>query len=182
MKTSMMKLTRWMLSCLIVCTAWAADGPKGTVPHATADKYDAHAEQDGMAIGATMLTAKQVRKLFKADVGRCCRVVEVALYPQKDGHAEVSLNDFTLRNTSQDDGAKPSSAKVAAWRSSQDKDRLRPTLIADMEMELTEKSLPQGTTATPVSGYLYFSLQEAKHATYQLEYMYQGHKVVLDLH
>ncbi len=178
-----MKLARWMLACLIIyATAWASDAPKGTVPHAAPDTYDAHAEQNGMAIGATMLPPKQARKVFKTDVGRCCMVVEVALYPQKDGLTEVSLNDFTLRTEGQDIAAKPSSAKVVAWRSSRDQDRLRPTLIAAMEMELSEKGLPQGSTAVPVSGYVYFSLLPIKNAKYQLEYTLKGNKVVLALH
>jgi hypothetical protein len=115
-------------------------------------------------------------------VDRCCLVVEVALYPQKDCSIEVSLNDFTLRAVGQESAAKPSSAKVVALHSSQDRDRLRPTLIAAMEMELSEKGLPQGNTVTPVSGYVYFSLTQSKNAKYQLEYTLKGNKVVLELH
>lgn len=178
-----MKRMRWMALCLIICaTAWASDAPRGTAPRAAADKYDAHAEQNGVGIGATLLTSKEVHKIFKTDVGRCCLVVEVAVYPPSPGHTQVSLNDFTLRVVGGDIGAKPSSAKVVAWRSSQDRDRVRPTLILDMEMELNEKSLPPGDTSTPVSGYLYFPLEKPKKATYQLEYMLQGNKVVLALH
>jgi len=141
------------------------------------DPTDTMLTQSRTAIGATMLTPKQAQKTFKTDVNRCCLVVEVALYPLKDGLTEVSLNDFTLRVVGQDMGARPSSAKVGAWHSSQDRDRLRPTLIADMEMELNEKSLPPGSTATPVSGYVYFSLSKSKNAKYQLEYMVRGNKV-----
>jgi hypothetical protein len=178
-----MKLMRWMMACLIICAAaWASDAPRGTVPRAAPDKYDAHAEQSGVAIGATMLTPKQARKIFTTDVDRCCLVVEVALYPQKEGPTEVSLNDFTLRIMGQDIAAKPSSAKVVAWRSSRDQDRLRPTLITAMELELSEKGLPQGNTATPVSGYVYFALSKNKNATYQLEYMHKDNKIVLALH
>ncbi|HEV2989219.1 MAG TPA: hypothetical protein VG759_12315 [Candidatus Angelobacter sp.] len=65
--------------------------------------------------------------------------------------------------------------------SSQDRDRLRPTLILAMEQELTEKSLPQGVTTTPVSGYVYFSLPQQKNAKYQLEYAIKGNKVTLAL-
>jgi hypothetical protein len=171
-----------MATCLLICaTSWASDSPRGTVPRATPEKYDAHAEQNDVAIGASRLTPKQVRQVFTTDVNRCCVVVEVALYPQKDGRIEVSLNDFTLHVAGQDMAAKPSSAKVAALHSSQDRDRLRPTLIVAMEQELIEKGLPQGNTATPVSGYVYFSLPQNKNAKYQLEYILNGNKVTLAL-
>ncbi|HEV2989218.1 MAG TPA: hypothetical protein VG759_12310 [Candidatus Angelobacter sp.] len=93
-----MNLIRWMATCLLVCmAAWASDSPKGTVPRTSADKYDAHAEQSDVAVGASVLAPKQARKVFTTDVTRCCVIVEVALYPQKDGRIEVSLNDLTLR-------------------------------------------------------------------------------------
>ena len=93
----------------------------------------------------------------------------------------ISLNDFTLRIAGRDIAAKPSSTKVAALHSSQDRDRVRPTLIVAMEQEFSEKQLPPGPTATPVSGYLYFSLPKTKKEKYQLEYMLKGNKVVLAL-
>jgi len=51
-----------------------------------------------------------------------------------------------------------------------------------MEDELTERALPLGATATPVSGYLYFEFStRVKNAKYQLEYMAKGDKVELSL-
>jgi len=44
-----------------------------------------------------VLSPKQARKAFTTDVNRCCVVVEVALYPQKDGRIEVSLNDSLIK-------------------------------------------------------------------------------------
>lgn len=176
-----MKLMKLTMAGLAICaSALAADGPKGTVPRATPEKYAVHAEQKDVAIGATLLSAGDARKAFHTDVNRCCVVVEVALFPKDGASAQVSLNDFALRIAGQDIGAKPSSARVVAWRSSHDTDRLRPRLIEDMELELTEKGLPAGGTATPVSGYLYFALEKVeKKAKYQLEYGPRGEKVVL---
>ena len=176
-----MKLTRWIVAWLIVCTAALASSAQGTVPHAELDKYSAHAQQNDVSIGATLLTVGHVRKVFHTDVNKCCVVVEVAIYPQKDHPTEVWLNDFALRLVGQDTGAKPSSPRVVAWNSSHDSDRLRPMLIADMEQEVGERSLPLGSTAAPVSGYLYFSLEKAKHAKHQLEYTLNGNKVTLAL-
>src|SRR5215831_17842591 len=39
-----------------------------------------------------------------------------------------------------------------------------------MQMELTEKGLPEGSAAKPVAGYLYFQLPLKKKAAHQLEY------------
>jgi hypothetical protein len=221
---------------LICVTALASDAPRGTVPRATAEKYDAHAEQNGFAIGANLLSASQARKVFATDVDRCCLVVEVALYPQKDGLTEVSLNDFALRIVGHDIATKPSSAEVVAGKLQRRAEPQQPggrdvvisptagvgyetggidpitgqrrpggvvtssgvgvgvggpqppkagSTDADrrtMELELSEKGLPQGNTAAPVSGYLYFSLPQKKSAKYQLEYMLGGNKVVLALH
>jgi hypothetical protein len=51
-----------------------------------------------------------------------------------------------------------------------------------MEIELSEKGLPEGKFSTPVAGYLYFEFSpKQKKVTYQLEYAPQGSKVVLSL-
>ena len=50
-----------------------------------------------------------------------------------------------------------------------------------MELELSEKGLPEGNSTQPVSGYLYFAVPEKKNTKYQLEYMLNGAKVVLPI-
>ena len=51
-----------------------------------------------------------------------------------------------------------------------------------MELELTEKGLPEGSTAAPVSGYLYFPLSSRKKKdAYQIEYVLNGETIVLPL-
>lgn len=52
-----------------------------------------------------------------------------------------------------------------------------------MELELSEKALPEGAASMPVSGYLYFSLpsKKDKKSSHQLEYMLNGEKVALQL-
>jgi len=62
-----------------------------------------------------------------------------------------------------------------------------------MELELSEKGLPEGEASAPVSGYLYFALPPAKDkspkdkskdknaTTHQLEYNLYGNKVMLNL-
>jgi len=230
-----MKLNRiWAVVALVCAAAMASDTSRGTVPRPAPDKYDAHAEQNGIGIGANLLTAGQAKKVFATDVDKCCLVVEVALYPQKDGLIEVSSGDFALRLVGQDFATRPSSGEVVAAKlvrttetqSSGGRDvTLSPvggvgvgsttdpitgqrrtgvsygggvgvgvgssqpkspsTVEADrrtMELELNEKGLPQGNTASPVSGYLYFSVPPKKNAKYQLEYTVNGNQVVLPLH
>jgi hypothetical protein len=51
-----------------------------------------------------------------------------------------------------------------------------------MEAELSDKGLPEGAASVPVAGYIYFALVPGKKkAAYQLEYMLNGTKIVLEL-
>lgn len=229
-----MKLMRWLIAVLICATALAVDAPRGTVPKAAADQYRANAAHDGITIGATLLSAKEVRQAFSTQVNECCMVVEVALYPQKDGLVEVSLNDFALRVVGQDIAAKPSSAAVVVGklhRQAEQEQGGRDVTISPaggvgyesggidpvtgqrrpggvvttagvgvgiggppqpkpgsseadrrtMELELREKGLPEGNAASPVAGYVYFTIPSKKNNKYQFEYILNGNKVVLPL-
>jgi hypothetical protein len=99
---------------LMAVTFLLAEEPKGTEPRLAAIRYPAHAEINGVAIGASLLTRDQVRRSFVSDLNRCCLVVEVAFYPVKDRPLNVSLNDFVLRIKDSDVIAQPSPAKVIA--------------------------------------------------------------------
>ena len=217
----------------LLCVLASAQTPKGTVPRSSADRYPAHAQKNDVAIGARLLSQKEAEKAFATEVNRCCVVIEVALYPQKDGQMKVSLNDFVLRVKGTDTATKPSSAQLLAAMlqkqaqpqsdhevgvhpsvgvgyesggydpvtgtrrsggivtsagvgvgvgspapkpGSTDRDR------RTMELELGEKSLPEGSASTPISGYLYFSMPvKDRKAARQLEYTLNGEKLVLTL-
>ena len=228
-----MKPLRLLTAILICATATAVNTPQGTVPKAAADQYRASAAGDGITIGATLLNAKEVRQAFSTKINDCCAVVEVALYPKKDGLLEVSLNDFALRIVGQDIAAKPSSASVVAgklYRHAEPEPGGRDVTISPsggvgyesggidpvtgqrrggvvtsagvgvgiggsrepksgsteadrstMELELHEKGLPEGDAASPVAGYVYFTIPPKKNKKYQFEYMLNGNKVVLAL-
>jgi hypothetical protein len=103
-------------AAVVVIASLAMAGPKGTVPRSSADKYALHAVREKFSIGAVTLSPEQARKQFVSDVNRCCVVVEVALYPSKDGKVDVSLNDLVLRQNNSGVGDKPASAKVVASR------------------------------------------------------------------
>jgi hypothetical protein len=101
-----------LLIAVAVCTG--ATGSKGTAPRTSASRYPAHAEVQGLAVGAIMLTQEQARKNFISEVNKCCVVVEFAIYPEAGKSTDVSLNDFTLRIPSTDIAGKPASAKLVA--------------------------------------------------------------------
>jgi|SRR6185312_5860091 len=231
--TARMKMVRWLMLLGICCATLAAQEPGGTVPRASADKYPAHAEQDGNSIGAVALKPSQVKKTFSTDLDACCVAVEVALYPGKEHMLEVLSNEFALREVGKDIATKPSSPELIAAKLQRHAQPDQPgnknvvispragvgyetggvdpitgqqrhggvvtstgvdvavggsrgpqpgSTEADrrtMELELHEKGLPEGNTASPVSGYLYFAVPKDKKVKYQLEYMLNGTKVVL---
>jgi hypothetical protein len=216
-------------------TSVVAAVPRGTVPKSTVSQYRAHAERNGIGIGATLLPSDQVRKAFTANVNRCCFVVEVALYPKQDSPLDLSLDDLTMRVSGVAVVVRPYSPRAVAATLQEKADTGRqvttstsvgvgyesgtyidpvtgqPTKVKgvttetgvgvavgppgsqpggsnqtrdSMEIELAEQALPEGSTAAPVSGYLYFpksSLKKKKDATLQLHYALKDQTVILSL-
>jgi hypothetical protein len=89
---------------------------RGTVPRSNVTDYAAHASQDNIQIGASLLTHKELKKIFATDVNQCCLVVEVAFYPAKDHFVKISLDDFMLREAGMELGTKPSTPDVLSAR------------------------------------------------------------------
>lgn len=87
---------------------------KRVAPRASTARYAAHAELEGLAVGATLLTPDEVRQAFATDLNRCCVVLEVALYPENAKTPEIAREDFTLRVLGTDIAVKPSGAKLLA--------------------------------------------------------------------
>jgi len=117
-----MRLTNLILlpSLIIGSLTLQAQGKKaagdrtGTAPRASAEKYRAHAQQDGVSVGAELLTPKEASKEFAANLNRCCVAVLVAIYPKKDGQSEVYRDDFTLIVEGSETPPRPESATVIA--------------------------------------------------------------------
>ena len=113
---------RKCLAIALMCVSSAiAQTHRGTVPRTAATDYPAHASQDNVQIGATLLTHKDLKKVLAANVNDCCLVVEVAFYPakgndNKDPFVKISLDDFMLRETGIDVGSRPSTPDVLAAR------------------------------------------------------------------
>ena len=104
----------YVSALLVTISTLALAAPKGTAPRSDAESYPAHVRQSGIALGARMLAASEVRKTFVSDVNRCCLVVELAIYPGKNQSFDVSLNDIALQAKDSQAAAKPSSSQVVA--------------------------------------------------------------------
>lgn len=224
---------------LLICAPWlSASGPHGTAPRAENWRYPAHGEFKEVKVGAALLTTRQAKQAFSSEINRCCLVVEVAIYPDKDVPVDVSIDDFALRTESSNSATKAESAQVLAatlYEKAQPSKRDvtvsqsvgigvesgprydpatgvsqgRQTGVytsagvgvgvgADpsnprpgssdrdreiMELELSEKGLPEGAAARPVAGYLYFPVASTKKKSHghQLEYTLNGNKMTLQL-
>lgn len=110
-----------LIYVLICISSSIAQTRRGTVPRSAATDYSAHASQESVQIGASLLTHKDLKKIFATDVNQCCLVVEVAFYPargsdNKDNFVKISLDDFMLREAGMELGAKPSTPEVLSAR------------------------------------------------------------------
>jgi hypothetical protein len=109
-------LKKCLASALVLGSVSLAQAPRGTAPRPAASDYGVHASQETTQIGASLLTHKELKKVFAADVNQCCMVVEVAFYPPKDNFVKISLDDFVLREAGMELGTRPSTAEVLAAR------------------------------------------------------------------
>lgn len=101
---------------LLVTVSLATENHHGTIPRPDPTSYPAYGMQNGIQVGAALLSHKDTKKVLATDVNQCCLVVEVALYPPKDNFVKISLDDFMLREVGKDVGIGPSGADVLAAR------------------------------------------------------------------
>jgi hypothetical protein len=111
-----MNARKCLAIALICMSSSIAQTHRGTVPRSNVTDYAAHASQDNIQIGASLLTHKELKKIFATDVNQCCLVVEVAFYPAKDNFVKISLDDFMLREAGMELGTKPSTPEVLSAR------------------------------------------------------------------
>jgi hypothetical protein len=111
-----MNARKCLAIALICMSSSIAQTHRGTVARSTATDYAAHASQESIQIGASLLTHKELKKIFATDVNQCCLVVEVAFYPTKDNFVKISLDDFMLREAGIELGTKPSTPDVLSAR------------------------------------------------------------------
>jgi hypothetical protein len=100
---------------LIGMAAVTTAGPRGTTPKPSPDQYRAHTLRNGTGIGASALGFNQVMKTFNSsEIDRCCLVVEVALYPERDNPLSVSMDDFAVQVPGNDNVVRPWTARAVA--------------------------------------------------------------------
>jgi hypothetical protein len=107
-------LAFWIVVAFGGAASLTLGAPHGIKPRASADNYHSHFQRGRLAVGAELLTPKQVQKTFTADVNRCCLVVEVAFYAKKDEPLNLYLDAFSLSGVGSDASIKPQSASVIA--------------------------------------------------------------------
>lgn len=108
---------RKCLAIALFCVSSSiAQTHSGVVPRTGPADYATHASQDNFQIGASLLTHKDLKRIFATDVNQCCLVVEVAFYPPKNNFIKISLDDFMLREAGMEVGPRPSTAQALAAR------------------------------------------------------------------
>ena len=143
----MKRAIRPVLTTLVLLVfAWAA--PKGTAPRSSASDYPAHAQQDGVSLGAKLLTSTEVRKTFVSDLNHCCVVVELAAFPKAGQSLAVSLDDVTLRLVGTDTATRPSSATVISAALQKDAQGERDVTVAPV----VTVGYQTGTAYDPTTG------------------------------
>lgn len=190
--------------------AHLAAADRGIRPLPSVEDYPFHIDGSEFALGAKILTEKEVEGAFVSGLNRAgYAVLEVAIYP-KDGKAiAIDRGDFLLIDTLSGRRIRPAEAKALAallqkanrsdreitvyptvgvgyetgdrydpvagrrgggWNTSVgvgvgvggSSEAATPADRKTMELELTEKGVPEGKTAKPAAGYLYFPLERKK--------------------
>ena len=90
-------------------------GETGIRPRPAAADYPAHQSGAGVTLGAVVVPADQVKKLFAVDLNKLGYVVvEMAVYP--DANIEIAARDFLLRIGSDGSTVRPATAATMAGR------------------------------------------------------------------
>jgi hypothetical protein len=84
------------LAILTLFTIAVADSPKGLKPRATAADYPVFQQHIKLALGAEQLSQKQVQHAFATELDKRYIVVEVGVFPSKDGSLKLNAADFML--------------------------------------------------------------------------------------
>jgi hypothetical protein len=103
-----------LVACaLAFCTAAAAQGP-GMRPRPTPKDYAVSVHAPGMTIAASVLSKQEVRNSFAADLNKYYVVLEIAVYPDRDGLVAISPEDFMVKMPGDDTLVRPTEPAVVA--------------------------------------------------------------------
>jgi hypothetical protein len=101
------------LACVLGLGLMAADRA-GIVPLESANAYPRQAERDSFTLGAKILSAEDVRRLFASDLNKRYVVVEVAVYPREGQLVNVSADQFVLYEEVSSESARAAAPRDAA--------------------------------------------------------------------
>jgi hypothetical protein len=99
---------------LALFTIALADSPKGLKPRATAANYPVFQQHSKLALGAEQLSQKQVQHAFATELDRRYIVVEVGVFPSKDGNLKLNTNDFMLHVAGSSQVLRPAAPETIA--------------------------------------------------------------------
>jgi hypothetical protein len=117
-------------SLLLICCVAVAFGQPGTTPKAKADDYESHGRSQDVAIGAEYMI-HSFSGQGETYIANDYLVVEVALYPPKDGKVDVKGNQFTLRINGKKQLLAPETAQMVAAKMQRPEWQMRPRLEAE---------------------------------------------------
>jgi hypothetical protein len=99
----------------LLATAAVAAMQRGIPARRSVADYAVQGRLDGVAVGARLLTAREVRARFVTEVSRCYLVVEAGLFPAPGKLTSVAPADFTLVSLSTHKVFTPESPQVVAY-------------------------------------------------------------------
>ena len=99
---------------LALFTVALADSPKGLKPRATAANYPVFQQHPKLALGAEQLSQKQVQHAFATELDKRYIVVEIGVFPAKDGSLKLNANDFMLHVTGSSQVLRPAAPETIA--------------------------------------------------------------------
>lgn len=92
-----MKLAMASLLTFVLLTGALADSPKGLKPRENVSSYPVHHQRQALALGAEQLSNTQIQHTFATELDKRYIVVEVGVFPTKDGSITLAPDDFMLR-------------------------------------------------------------------------------------
>jgi hypothetical protein len=150
-----------------------------------------HAEDDGVAITATVVSPEQIKQMFGTDFDNNYTVLDVTVAPKGSKPYAVRLDDFILRSESSLDHSGPLAAGQIAgagaviverkYGNRQSPDSPRPLAGTEVHIQddatadpalaaLKKNILSEKSTTEPESGLLFFPLAKEKPKNLVLSY------------
>jgi hypothetical protein len=119
---------------------------EGVSPRASASDYDARQSTTDATLAAAIVPARQIEKLFSAEIARQYIVLEVAVYPQSGQTFDVDWFDFALKIGDTVAHVEKPRDVATAWP---EKNRVsdKPVTV------ITEAGVAYGRTSDPLNGH-----------------------------